>query len=221
MRNELKGLRVAVLAADGVEQVELTKPWQALEKEGATPRLISIRAGEIQAVNGMDKGDRFPVHETVKDADAESYGALFIPGGVASPDFLRAVPEAVQFVRNFFEDEKPIASICHGPWMLVEASIVGGRTLTSWPSLQTDIRNAGGSWVDEEALVDGQLLTSRKPDDIPLFIERMIELFGRPLHPGRAARGVSRGRPADVDRVEERSWESFPASDPPPGPTVT
>lgn len=217
MANELRGLRVAILATDGVEQVELQKPWEAMEREGAEVELISIHDGQLQAFNHLDKGDRFEIDQKVGKVDPEDYDALFIPGGVANPDALRMNPDAVRFARAFFQAGKPVASICHGPWLLVEANVVGGRTLTSWPSLQTDIRNAGGQWVDEEVFVDGQLVTSRKPADIPAFIDAVVELFGRPLHPAREARGLRRGsRPADS--VEEMSRESFPASDPPPGP---
>lgn len=217
MADELKGLRVAILATDGVEQVELQKPWEAMEKEGAEIELISIHKGSLQAFHHLDKGDAFPIDHQVEDVDADDYDALFIPGGVANPDALRMDPEAVKFTRAFFEAGKAVASICHGPWLLVEANVVGGRTLTSWPSLQTDIRNAGGRWVDEEVIADGQLVTSRKPRDLPAFIAAVVELFGRPLHPARAARGLVRGsKPQDL--VEEMSRESFPASDSPPMP---
>lgn len=219
MAKELQGLRVAVLAADGAEQVELQKPWETLEREGAHVELLSIKSGKLQAFNHLDKGDTFDVDHKVSEVNPEDYDALFIPGGVANPDFLRTNADAVRFVRSFFEAGKPVASICHGPWVLVEANVVGGRTLTSWPSLQTDIRNAGGTWVDEPTAFDGQLLTSRKPDDLPAFNAKLVELFGRSLHPAREARGVARPQRAE-DKVQEQSMESFPASDPPGGPAA-
>ncbi len=182
MANELSGKRIAFIAADGVEQVELTRPWQAAEQAGATPELISINPGRIQGVNGMDKADTFQVDRTFRDVSADEYDALVIPGGVANPDKERNVPEAVEFVRAFFEAGKPVASICHGPWMLVEADVVRGRTVTSWPSLKTDIRNAGGTWVDEQVHTDHGLVTSRKPDDLDAFCQKMIEEFGEGVH---------------------------------------
>jgi len=175
MPGKLEGKRVAFLATDGVEQVELTEPWKAVEHEGGHPELISLEEGEIQGVNHMDKGDTFAVDTTVSEADASAYDALVLPGGVANPDFLRADEDAVRFTRTFFEAGKPVGAICHGPWTLVEADVVGGRTLTSWPSLQTDIRNAGGEWVDEEVYVDSGLVTSRKPDDLPAFCAKVVE----------------------------------------------
>jgi len=225
MANELQGVRVAFLAADGVEQVELERSWKALDEAGANLELLSLKAGKIQALNHLDKGDRFDVDRKVADADAGEYDALVVPGGVANPDFLRADEDAVRFVRAIFDQGKPIAAICHGPWVLVEAGIVAGRTLTSWPSLKTDIRNAGGSWVDAEVHVDGQIVTSRKPADLPAFTARTIELFSRPQAAG--ALGASATREGGVarrqrprDEVEEASMESFPASDAPPGPSA-
>jgi protease I len=182
MANELQGKKIAFLATDGVEQVELTEPWKAVEQAGGEPELVSIEPGEIQGVNHMDKGDTFRVDKTVADADAGEYDALVQPGGVANPDFLRMNEDAVRFVRAFFEQGKPVAAICHGPWTLVEADVVRGRTLTSWPSLKTDIRNAGGTWVDEEVQVDGGLVTSRKPDDLPAFCAKLVEEFGEGVH---------------------------------------
>ena len=182
MAESLKGKRVAILAADGVEQVELDKPREALEQAGAKTELISLEDGEIQAFNHLDHGDRIAVDKAVSDVRADDYDALMLPGGVANPDFLRADDDAVSFARGFAEAKKQIAAICHAPWTLVEAGIARGRTLTSWPSLRTDIRNAGGTWVDEEVHVDQGLVTSRKPDDIPAFNEKMIEEFAEGAH---------------------------------------
>ena len=182
MASELNGKRVAFLATDGVEQIELTEPWKAVENAGCQPELVSIKPDRIQGFEHLDKGDTFPVDVTASDADASSYDALVLPGGVANPDFLRADEDAVRFVRSFFEQGKPVAAICHGPWTLVEADVVRGRTLTSWPSLRTDIRNAGGTWVDEEVHVDGGLVTSRKPDDLPAFCAKTIEEIAEGAH---------------------------------------
>jgi len=175
MSGKLEGKRVAFLATDGVEQVELTEPWEAVEQEGGQPELISLEKGEIQGMNHMDKADTFKVDATVAGADAGDYDALVLPGGVANPDFLRVDEDAVRFARSFFEAGKPVGAICHGPWTLVEADVVRGRTLTSWPSLRTDIRNAGGEWVDEEVHVDSGFVTSRKPDDLPAFCHKLVE----------------------------------------------
>ena len=181
MADELKGKRIAFLAAEGVEQVELTDPWQAVEQAGGSPELISVEDGEVQAFNHLDKADTFDVDETVDSADVSSYDGLVLPGGVANPDQLRTIPAAVGFAKSFAEAGKPIAVICHGPWTLVEAGVVKGRTLTSWPSLQTDIRNAGGTWVDEEVHVDetgpGVLISSRKPDDLKAFCQEIVDRF--------------------------------------------
>jgi protease I len=182
MAKELSDLRVAFLTSNvGVEQVELTVPWRAIRDAGGTPELIAPNGGEVQAFNHLDKGDSFPVDRTLRDADLGEYDALVLPGGVANGDFLRTVPEAVSFVRRFFEAGKPVAAICHAPWVLVEADVVGGRTLTSWPSLQTDIRNAGGEWVDREVQVctagPNTLVTSRKPDDLPAFCQTLTKIF--------------------------------------------
>ena len=178
MADKLQGKRIAFLVApEGVEQVELTEPWKAVESEGGTPELISLEAGEIQAFNHLDKGDRFPVDRTVADASASDYDALVLPGGVANPDFLRMKDDAVAFARAFFEEAKPVGVICHGPWTLVEADVLRGRTITSWPSMKTDIRNAGGTWVDEEVVVDGNLVTSRNPDDLDAFGAAIVERF--------------------------------------------
>ena len=182
---KLVGKRIAILATDGVEQIELTEPRAALEAAGAEVDLLSIRRGEIQGMNHIDKGDRFPVEELVADADVSDYDGLLLPGGVVNPDELRTDENAVRFVRQFFESEKPVAAICHGPWTLVEADVVRGRTLTSWPSLKTDIENAGGRWVDSEVHVDRGLVTSRKPDDLPAFCATAVEEFAEGRHSGR------------------------------------
>jgi protease I len=184
--NELQGKRVAFLATDMVEQVELTEPWKAVQEAGATPELISLEEGEIQGFNHYDKADTFTVDKTVEEARADDYDALVIPGGVGNPDTMRADENAVELTRQFFEQGKPVGAICHGPWMLVEAGVVRGRTVTSWPSLQTDIRNAGGSWVDQEVVVDQGLVTSRKPDDLPAFNAKIVEEFAEGRHEQQA-----------------------------------
>jgi protease I len=183
---ELQGKKVAFLATDGVEQVEYTEPRKAIEHAGAEAQLVSLRPGEIQGFNHLDKADTFPVDLAVKDARAEDFDGLVIPGGVANPDAMRLDRDAVRFVRSFFDAGKPVAAICHAPWMLVEADVVRGRTLTSWPSLQTDVRNAGGTWVDEEVHVDRGMVTSRKPDDIPAFSAKAIEEIAEGVHPEQA-----------------------------------
>jgi protease I len=175
MTASIKGKRVAFLATDGVEEVEYTEPRKAVEQAGGTAELVSIKDGEIQAVNHMDKAGTYRVDRQVKDVDADRYDALVLPGGVANPDFLRADPDAVRFVRDFVTAGKPVAAICHGPWTLIEAGVVDGRTLTSWPSVRTDLVNAGATWVDEQVYVDEGLVTSRKPDDLPAFCEKMLE----------------------------------------------
>jgi len=182
MANELKGKRVAIVATDMVEQVELLEPRKALDEAGATTDVISIEHGTIQGFNHYDKGEEIPVDRTIEEASAGEYDALLLPGGVGNPDVLRMDENVVSFVRDFFEQGKPVAAICHGPWTLVEAGVVRGRKLTSWPSVQTDIRNAGGNWVDEEVVVDQGLVTSRKPDDIPAFNAKMIEEFAEGKH---------------------------------------
>ncbi len=185
MAPDVSGKRVAVIATDMVEQVELTKPWEALERAGAEPELISLEEGTIQGFDHYDKADTFPVDKAIDDADPSDYDALLLPGGVGNPDTLRTNEQVVEFVRRMFESGKPIAAICHGPWTLVEAGVVEGLTLTSWPSLQTDIRNAGGSWVDEEVRVDQGVITSRKPDDIPAFNEKLLEELAEGRHADR------------------------------------
>jgi protease I len=175
MGETLKDKKVAFLATDGVEQVELTQPWKAVEHEGGQPELVSLEEGEIQGFEHLDKADTFEVQHAVSDVSADDYDGLVLPGGVANPDALRTDEDAVSFVRAFFEAGKPVAAICHAPWTMVEADVVRGRKLTSWPSLQTDIRNAGGEWVDEEVVVDAGLVTSRKPDDLPAFCDKAVE----------------------------------------------
>ena len=175
----LEGKRIAFLvAAEGVEQVELTEPWKAVQQAGATPVLVSPEAGKVQAFNHLDKADTFEVDVAVADADPAGFAALVLPGGVANPDLLRTDETAVAFVSTFVESGKPVAAICHAAWTLVEAGVVSGRTLTSWPSLQTDVRNAGGTWVDEQVVVDGNLITSRKPDDLEAFNAKLVEALG-------------------------------------------
>ena len=168
-------MKVAFLATDMVEQVELTEPWKAVEKQGWQPELVSLHGGKIQAVNHGEQADTFRVDRTVEEARADDYDALVIPGGVGNPDKLRMDENAVTFVRDFAAAGKPMAVICHGPWMLIEAGVVRGRTVTSFPSLQTDVRNAGGTWVDEEVVVDNGLVTSRRPDDLPAFCAKLVE----------------------------------------------
>jgi protease I len=187
MAKQLEGKRIAFLATDGVEQVELTKPWQAIKSAGADVELLSVKSGRIQGMNRMERGDSFDVDGPVADADVADYDGLVLPGGVANPDFLRQDRSAVEFVRSFFERGKPVAAICHAPWMLVEADVVRGRRLTSWPSLKTDIRNAGGEWVDSEVEVDEGLVTSRKPQDLDAFCAKAIEEFAEGKHAGQAA----------------------------------
>jgi protease I len=183
MAGKLQDKKIAFLVApEGTEQVELTEPWKAVEDAGGTPELISTDDGEIQAFNHLDKADTFTVDRTVGDASASDYDGLVLPGGVANPDFLRTDQQAVGFVRRFFEEAKPVGVICHGPWTLVEADVLKGRTITSWPSLQTDIRNAGGTWVDEEVVVDEGLVSSRKPDDLPAFCAKLVEELAEGKH---------------------------------------
>jgi protease I len=186
MANELQGRKIAFLAADGVEQVELTEPWKAVKEAGGEPELLSIESGEIQAFDHLDHGDMFPVDRKVAQADAADYDGLVLPGGVANPDFLRGDEKAVGFVRDFFDQGKPVGVICHGPWTIVEAGVVKGRTITSWPTLRTDIQNAGGTWVDEEVIVDAGLVSSRKPDDLPAFCAKIVEEFAEGEHAEQA-----------------------------------
>ena len=186
MSDQLQGKRIAILVAnEGVEQVELTSPVDALHEAGADLDLLAPEEGEIQAFNHLDKGDTFTADKTVGKADPDDYDGLVLPGGVANPDQLRADTDAVQFVRAFFEAGKPVGVICHGPWTLINADVVDGRTLTSWPSLQTDLRNAGAEWVDEEVHVDQGLVSSRKPDDLDAFNAKIVEEFAEGVHEGQ------------------------------------
>ena len=184
MTDQLQARRVAFLVAnEGFEQVELTEPWKAIEEAGGQPVLVALEAGTAQAFNHLDKGDVFPVDVPVAEANADDFDALMLPGGVANPDQLRAEPDAVRFAKSFFDAGKPVAVICHGPWTLVEADVVRGRTITSWPSLKTDIRNAGGIWLDEEVAVctegPNTMISSRKPDDLPAFCDKMVDTFSK------------------------------------------
>jgi protease I len=182
MTQNLNGLKVAILVANGFEQVELTDPKNALEEAGAQAEIVSPAEGEVEGWHHFDAGDKFPVDVPLDDADAANYNALLLPGGVANPDQLRMNPKAVAFVKAFFDAGKPVAAICHGPWTLIEAGAVKGRTVTSWPSLKTDLMNAGAKWVDEKVVADNGLVTSRKPQDIPAFNQKMIEEFAEGLH---------------------------------------
>jgi protease I len=195
MTNQLHGKRIAILATNGVEQVEMTEPRKALEAAGAKTELVSPAKGQLQAWKHFDKGDQFPVDLALDKANARDFDGLMLPGGVANPDQLRLLPQAVEFVRNFFDQDKPVAAICHAPWMLIEAGAARGRTLTSWPSLETDLKNAGAKWVDREVVEDDNLVTSRKPDDLPAFNKKIVELFAgssrgerEPAHVGPARR---------------------------------
>lgn len=203
MPNQLNGRKVAFLATDGVEQVELTAPWNALKQAGAEVKLLSDKTGEIQAMNHDQKGETFHVDGPVAGASARDFDALVLPGGVANPDKLRTNKDAVSFVREFMEADKPVAAICHAPWLLVEADAVRGRTITSWPSLETDVKNAGGAWVDKQVQLDQKLLTSRKPDDLPAFCAQLVGLLANAI---------------DERRLDKMVEQSFPASDPLPGP---
>lgn len=187
MADRLQGKRIAFLATDGVEQVELTEPLRAVRAAGADVDLVSLRSGEFQGFDHTDPADRFTADRTVQEASAADYDGLVLPGGVHNPDQLRTDPAAVAFVRGFFEQHKPVGVICHGPWTLVEAGVVRDRTLTSWPSLRTDLVNAGARWVDEQVVVDQGLVSSRKPDDIPAFCAKLVEEFAEGRHEGQRA----------------------------------
>ena len=205
MPSGLSGRRIAFLATDGVEHSELAEPWEALSNAGAELHLVSLEAGEIQSTEHDEPAGRFTVDRVLRDVRAREYDGLVLPGGVANPDTLRTHPDAVAFVRAFVDADKPVGAICHGPWLLVEADAVRGRTLTSWPSLKTDIRNAGGEWVDRAVETDQKLVTSRTPDDLPKFCAKLIDVFSNAIDERR------------LDAVVE---QSFPASDPPPGPSA-
>ncbi|QDV86320.1 type 1 glutamine amidotransferase domain-containing protein [Planctomycetes bacterium TBK1r] len=181
-KQSLQQKRIAFLATDGFEQVELTKPWEALKNAGAEVVLVSPKSGEIQGVNHDEKADTFPVDQSVHSASAEQFDGLVLPGGVFNPDALRMCEDSVSFVRDFFKQHKPVAAICHGPWTLIEADVVRGRKVTSWPSLKTDLINAGAEWVDEECVCDQGLVTSRNPDDLPAFCDKAIEEFAEGRH---------------------------------------
>ena len=175
---DLSGKTIAfAVAGEGIEQIELTSPWEAVEDAGGKPVLVSMEKGKVQAFNHLDRGDTFEVDATFEDADVDSYDGLVLPGGVANPDALRLDADAVAFIKGFFDNDLPVAAICHAPWTLVEADVVRGRRLTSWPSLQTDLRNAGATWQDAEVVVDGNLVTSRKPDDLPSFNHAALTAF--------------------------------------------
>jgi protease I len=183
MADQLNGKKIAFLTAnEGVEEVELTEPRKAVEAAGGSTELLAPEAGDVQAFNHLDKGETYEAGRAVGDAKADEFDGLVLPGGVANPDNLRTHPEAVQFVKDFFAAGKPVGVICHGPWTLVEADVVKGRKLTSWPSLQTDLRNAGAEWVDEEVVVDQGLVTSRKPDDLEAFNAKIVEEFEEGKH---------------------------------------
>jgi protease I len=193
MSTSLNGKTIAFLVApEGVEQVELTEPWKAIEEAGGTPELVSTEVGKIQAFNHLTPADTFEADKAADGVSASDYAALVLPGGVANPDFLRMDEKAVGFARAFFEQSKPVGVICHGPWTLVEADVLRGRRITSWPSLQTDIRNAGGTWVDEEVVVDQGLVSSRNPDDLPAFCEKIVEEFCEGEHEAQS-RSVGAG----------------------------
>lgn len=207
MQGSLQGKKVAFLATDGVNEAELTVPREAFERAGAEVHLLSIKEGEIQSMNSLDKGTTFRVDRLVENASSSDYVGLVLPGGVANPDKLRMNEGAVRFVREFFFADKPVAAICHALWVLVEADVLRGRTVTSYPSLKTDIRNAGGTWVDQMVQVDQQLVTSRNVPDLPAFSEKSLQIFGRAL---------------EQATLDEMGEASFPASDPPStSPTVS
>ncbi len=186
-KQSLTGKRIAFLATDGFEQIELTSPWDAIKNAGAEVVLVSPKEGEIQGMNHDEKADRFQVDQSVQSASAEDFNGLVLPGGVANPDALRTCKDSVSFVRDFFKQHKPVAAICHGPWTLIEADVVRGRKVTSWPSLKTDLKNAGAEWVDQECVCDEGLVTSRNPDDLPAFCKKAIEEFAEGKHAEQTA----------------------------------
>ncbi len=186
MARQLDGKKVAILVTDGFEQVEMTKPREALDEAGAETKIVSLKPGKIQGMHHADKGDKFDVDLTLDEARPEKFDALLIPGGLMKPDALRSNDDALEFARHFFREGKPVAAICHGPWVLIDAGVVRGRTLTSWPAIKNDVKNAGGKWVNEEVVVDNGLVTSRKPDDIPAFNKKMIEEIREGRHEAMA-----------------------------------
>jgi len=193
MAGKLDGKKVAILVADGFEQVEMTKPREALDAAGAETKIVSLKSDQIQGMNHMEKGDKFDVDLTLDDARPEEFDALMIPGGLYNPDALRSNEDALDFARQFFKAGKPVAAICHGPQVLISADLVRGRKMTSWPAIKVDMRNAGARWVDEEVVVDNGLVSSRKPDDIPAFNNKMIEEFGEGRHEAMAGRAAAAG----------------------------
>lgn len=195
MARKLSGMKIAILATDGFEQSELIEPRKALEQAGAQTHVIAPKPGAIQGMRHAEKGERIDVDTALADADANAYDALVLPGGVVNPDSLRINTAAIAFIRRFVEDDKPIAAICHGPWTLIEAGGVRGRKMTSWPSLKTDLKNAGAAWVDQEVVVDNGLVTARKPADLPAFCAKMIEEIAAGRHAGESARQFSAHAP--------------------------
>jgi protease I len=199
MGDKLSGKKVAILIADGFEQVEMTKPRAALQDEGAETQIVSVKSGQIQGMHHADKGDKFDVDLTLDEARPNEFDALMIPGGLMNPDTLRSTPEALEFTRHFFDEGKPVAAICHGPWVLIDAGVIRGRKVTSWPAIKTDVRNAGANWVDQEVVVDNGLVTSRKPDDIPAFNKKMIEEFCEGRHEMAGGPGRTAAAPAQLE----------------------
>ena len=190
MAGKLDGKKVAILVADGFEQVEMTTPREALNEAGAETKIVSLKSGKIQGMHYVDKGDKFDVDLTFDEARPEEFDALMIPGGLMNPDALRSNEDALEFTRHFFREGKPVAAICHGPWVLIDAGVARGRTLTSRPAIKTDVNNAGGNWVDKEIVVDNGLVTSRKPDDIPAFNKKMIEEIAEGATSARTGRST-------------------------------
>ncbi len=218
MAKELEGKRIAFLFTEGVEQAELTEPLKAVREAGADVDLISLEPGEVQMFNHLDKSDTIEAEKAVSDADASDYDGLVVPGGVANPDALRMDEDAVKFVREFFEQDKPSGIICHGPWVLVEADVARGRTVTSWPSLQTDLRNAGATWVDEEVVVDNGLVTSRKPDDLPAFCAKIVEEFAEGKHEQKVGSRLERAGVSATGRASRAALQTRRRPSAPPTP---